>query len=50
MLDIRNHREAAENDRENGRKIDAFGGQISDVADDEDESRFNDTHVNRVSE
>ena len=50
VLNIRNHREAAENNRENGRKIDAFGGQISDVADDEDKCRFNDTNVDRIPE
>ena len=50
VLDVRNHRKAAENYRENGGKIDAFGGQISDVADNENEGGLDDSHVDCVSE
>ena len=50
VLDVRNHRKAAENYRENGGKIDAFGGQISDVADNEDEGGLDYTHVDYISE
>ena len=50
MLDVRDHREAAKDDRENGGEVDAFRGQISDVADDEDESRLDDSDVDCVPE
>ena len=50
VLNVRNHREAAEDDRENGGKIDAFRGQISDVANDEDEGWLDDSHMYRVPE